>query len=167
MTLEEIRLAITSDSTMQHLIQLIHPKQWHSLDSQQQSVYSDVSSADLKLFRNVRDELSVDAINGIILRGSRIVLPAVLRRKVLDIANESHQGTVKTKKLLREKTWFPGIDALAKEVIGSCLSCQVNSPESLPEPVHMTTLPLCAMAYPQHRFPWTLSRWCLPTRGNR
>ena len=141
MTLENIKLATTSDSTMQYLTKLIQSNQWHSLDSQQQSVDSDVSLADRKLFRNVRDELSVDAINGLILRGSRIVLPAVLRRKALNIAHEGHQGLVKTKKLLREKVWFPGIDALAKEVIGSCLSCQVNSPESPPEPLHMTTLP--------------------------
>ena len=141
MTLEEIKLATTSDSTMQYLTKLIQFNQWHSLDSQQQSVDSDVSLADLKLFRNVRDELSVDAINGLILRGSRIVLPAVMRRKALNIAHEGHQGLVNTKRLLREKIWFPGIDALAKEVIGSCLSCQVNSPESRPEPLHMTTLP--------------------------
>ena len=79
MTLEEIKLATTSDSTMQYLTKLIQSNQWHSLDSQQQSVDSDVSLADLKLFQNVRDELSVDAINGLILHGSRIVLPAVLR----------------------------------------------------------------------------------------
>ena len=56
--------------------------------------------------------------------------------------HEGHQGLVKTKKLLRENIWFPGLDALAKEVMGSCLSCQVNSPESPPEPLHMTTFSL-------------------------
>ena len=64
-----------------------------------------------------------------------------MRGKALNIAHEGHQGLLKTKKLLREKIWFLGIDALAKEVLGSCLSCQVNSPESPPEPLHRTTLP--------------------------
>ena len=50
MTLEEIKLATTSNSTMQYLTKLTQSNQWHSLDSQQQSVDSDVSLADLKLF---------------------------------------------------------------------------------------------------------------------
>ncbi len=46
-----------------------------------------------------------------ILRGSRIF---ILQQKAIDIAHESHQGLVKTKSLLREKVWFPGIDEMTK-----------------------------------------------------
>ena len=59
----------------------------------------------------------------------------------MDIAHEGHQGLIKTKKLLREKIWFPGIDSLAQQVISSCFSCQATGPASRPEPIKMTDLP--------------------------
>ena len=53
----------------------------------------------------------------------------------------SHQGLVKTKRLLREKVWFPGIDLLAKRTIETCLACQANSPDNRPDPLQMSPLP--------------------------
>ena len=49
----------------------------------------------------VKDELSV--CDGVILRGSRILIPSSLRGKVLELAHEGHQGIVKCKQRLRSK----------------------------------------------------------------
>ena len=77
----------------------------------------------------------------IIPRGSRIILSERLRLKAIHIAHEDHQGLVKTKQLLREKVWYPGIDKLAKNAVDTCILCQANGPKCPPEPLRMTTLP--------------------------
>jgi len=58
------------------------------------------------------------------------------------LAHGGHQGIVKTKQLIRDKVWFPGIDKLAEEKVKNCLSCQAAS-NTLPplEPLRMTPLP--------------------------
>ena len=40
------------------------------------------------------------------LRGTRVILPAVLQAKAVELAHVGHHGIVKTKKLLHEKVWL-------------------------------------------------------------
>ncbi|XP_028412059.1 uncharacterized protein K02A2.6-like [Dendronephthya gigantea] len=47
----------------------------------------------------------------------------------------------KTKQLLREKVWYPGIDKDVKTEIDDCIPCQATSQNVTPEPLQMTTLP--------------------------
>ncbi|XP_064475533.1 uncharacterized protein K02A2.6-like [Ornithodoros turicata] len=44
--------------------------------------------------------------------------------EVAQLADRGHQGMVKTKQLIREKAWFPGIDKMAEAVVRSCEACQ-------------------------------------------
>ena len=90
---------------------------------------------------NVKDELTVSDESDIVLKNSCIVVPTVLRKKAISLAHEGHQGLVKTKQLLREKVWFPGIDQLAKRTIETCLACQANSTDNRPDPLQMSPLP--------------------------
>ena len=64
----------------------------------------------------MKDELAVTS-NGIILRGSRIVIPQSLQQRAIDIAHETHPGLSKTKALIREKVWFPNIDNMVKQTV--------------------------------------------------
>jgi hypothetical protein len=59
----------------------------------------------------------------------------------LSLAHEGHQGLVKTKRLVREKVWFPGIDAQAKSMIEKCIPCQAATPTKHHEPLQITKLP--------------------------
>ena len=59
---------------------------------------------------------------------------------MLDLAHEGHQGIVKTKKRLRSKVWWPGIDKEAEKKCRQCFGCQMVSkhvptikPTRLPE----------------------------------
>ena len=52
----------------------------------------------------------------LIIRGNRLVIPTKLRQQVISLAHEGHQGLIKTKKLLREKVWFPKIDTLTERM---------------------------------------------------
>ena len=90
-------------------------------------------------FKAVKDELCV--LGNLVLRGTRIVLPKVLRPKAMCIAHEGHPGIVVMKQLLRSKVWWPGIDAEAEKYCKSCHGCQLVSRPDPVEPMVRTTLP--------------------------
>ena len=140
MTLPEIQEATTRDVTLQCVAELIRNQSWNNFDSLTQQ-FQDVDITELKLFKRVKDDLTVNYETNIILRNNRIVIPTVLRDKAISIAHEGHQGLVKTKQLLREKIWFPGIDQAVKSMIDKCIACQANGPDSRPEPLQMSPLP--------------------------
>ena len=89
----------------------------------------------------MKDELLV--YKGTILRGNRIVVPNTLRNRAVDLAHVGHQGIVKTKQLIREKVWFPGVDKMVKEKVDCCLPCQAATTCKAQrlEPLRMTPLP--------------------------
>ena len=96
---------------------------------------------ELKCLHNVRDELSVSESGDLLLRDHRIIVPQVLRKRIIDIAHEEHQGITKTKALIREKVWFPAIDRLTESIIRDCLPCQATVIEHSKEPLIMSPLP--------------------------
>lgn len=53
---------------------------------------------------NVRNELSV--INGVLMKGDRLVIPSGLRDQVLRFAHKAHQGIARTKQQLRLIYWW-------------------------------------------------------------
>ena len=91
--------------------------------------------------KKVAEELTVNDETTIVLKGSRIVVQEKLCEQAVSIAHEGHQWLVKTKQLLREKVWFPGIDKYVKRVIDTCVACQANSRENCPDPLQMSPLP--------------------------
>ena len=97
MTLAEIQDATLGDPTLQQLAEVIRSQQWHSVlnnDSSSNDAKS-IDLQDLKAFHKIRHELTVTTNNDTILRGSRIVMPASLRHRALQLAHEGHQGLIK------------------------------------------------------------------------
>ena len=100
-----------NDKELQNLIKCVEEK---SIDHK---------DADLRKYSNVFNELAV--VDGLVLRGERIVVPQTLREAMVKIAHEGHQGILRTKQLLRAhvyetKTWrwsfgtsMPGIQPLS------------------------------------------------------
>lgn len=128
MTLEEIKQETKHDAEMQAVIKAVETDQW--------------SVSEVQNYKKLKEELCV--FNGLVLRRNRIVIPPNLRSKAVDLAHGGHQGIVKTKQLIIDQVWFPGIDKLAEEKAKNCLSCQAASTKSPPrEPLRMTPLP-CA-----------------------
>ena len=77
------------------------------------------------------------------MRGDRVVVPKVLRELLINFAHRSHQGIVKTKKLLRGTVWFPGIDDMVDTAVSHCLSCKAatHKPTESLEPLELSKLP--------------------------
>ena len=74
-------------------------------------------------------------VGKLVLRGDRIVIPQTIRKIVLEIAHEGHQGIVKTKSRLRTKVWWPKMDADAEKICKSCQACQLVGQYLAPEPM--------------------------------
>ena len=51
--------------------------------------------ADLKLFRKVKDDLTINHDNSVILRGNRIVIPTSIKNRTMVLEHEGHQGIVR------------------------------------------------------------------------
>ena len=138
MTLSEIQQKTSSDPTLQKVAELIQSDDWPQIS---QITDEEINIDDLKSFSRIKDELTVSEDSSVILRGSRLIIPMALRQQALGIAHEGHQGLVKTKQLLREKIWFPGIDSAVKQLIDNCVTCQANGPENRPDPLQISPLP--------------------------
>ena len=132
---EEIREATRKDTTLQEVMRLISTGQWDNLKP-----VEGVDPNTLRIFTNIRRELTSEDGN-LVLRGSRIVVPDAVQKRVVELAHEGHQGLVKTRSLLRSKVWFPRMDSLVDSVVKHCVPCQVATPKPSSEPLQMTPLP--------------------------
>ncbi len=75
------------------------------------------------------------------LRGTRLVIPRELRKRIVAIAHEGHVGARATKLRLRTKVWWPGIDKDVAKYVQACHGCQyVGRPEE-PESTIPSELP--------------------------
>ena len=126
MTLDEIIKATNSESTLKGLRAAIRLKRW--------------DSPVVQSFKSIKDELTVTS-QGVILRGTRIVIPKSLQQRAIDIAHEAHLGVEKTKSLVREKIWFPQMDTMVNNAIERCVACQGVGRANAPEPIATTNMP--------------------------
>jgi len=80
---------------------------------------------ELQVSAKVYDELVITE-TGSILKGT-ISKSRIPSNRVIELAHDGHQGIIKTKSLLREKVWFPGIDHLVENVVKHCIPCQAST----------------------------------------
>ena len=132
MTVAEIEEATKADATLQAVSKAIETGNWYE-GSQQSGVDTAVFAA----WEKLKNELTVK----VVLRGTRVAVPSKLQQRVVNLAHEGHQGVVKTKALLREKVWFPGIDQMVEKKVQSCSACLVSTPKAKREPLLMSPLP--------------------------
>ena len=87
----------------------------------------------LPAYKAVLTELA--EVEGVIMRGERIVVPVSLRPAAVELAHEGHQGMSKTKHLLRSKLWWPGMDGEVENFCRECYDCQLVGAPSRPPPM--------------------------------
>ncbi|KAF0290262.1 uncharacterized protein FJT64_011473 [Amphibalanus amphitrite] len=80
----------------------------------------------LRKYWPVHDRLSVD--DGLILCGTRVVVPASLRRSTMTSLHAGHLGKEKTKERARRVVFWPGMDASIEAVIKGCSRYQRELP---------------------------------------
>ena len=131
-TLSEIESATAKDPMLQAVMSAVKSGCWHKAPL-------DVSLSELSRYEQVKEQLT--CTDTVLLKSDRLVVPAMLQERIVDIAHEGHLGMVKTKALLREKVWFPCMDKMVETKVKACLPCQVVTPVYTREPLQMSVLP--------------------------
>lgn len=72
----------------------------------------------VKHYWHKRTALSVH--DGLLLRGTRLVMPANMRNDVLEKIHEGHQGVVKCRELAGQTVWWPGLSSQISELVRKC-----------------------------------------------
>ena len=99
----------------------------------------------LRDFWNYRDELSI--LDGLVLKGTRIVIPKECQDELLEKLHEGHFGVECTRLRARDSVFWPGINKDIEALIKSCEICQEHSRRNSKDPVLAREIPLV---------PWTL-----------
>ena len=82
------------------------------------------TNPDLKPYFDLRAELYM--AEGLILRIDRIIPSESLRDRIIQIAHkQGHLGINKTKEMIRQKYWFPAMNARIDTVVSTCFDCQI------------------------------------------
>lgn len=115
-----------------------------SMDDQEilnvkEGLYHNIWHDDVKLYKIFQNELCFH--EGILLRGTRIVIPSPLRKRVLDAAHEGHPGIVSMKSRLRTKVWWPRCDKDAENIVKACKGCTLVSAPGPPNRMKRRELP--------------------------
>ena len=84
---------------------------------------------DLRPYWSYRDDLAV--IDGVVMKGRYIIIPAVLKQQVLDQLHLNHMGIKKTKLLTHELVYWVNINTdIEKHIkIVTCLEFQQTQPK--------------------------------------
>ena len=79
----------------------------------------------LKPYWTYRDELSI--LDGLVLKGTRIIIPKNCREDVLQKVHEGHFGVERTKLRARDSVYWPQMNHDIETLIKSCAKCQEHS----------------------------------------
>ena len=78
---------------------------------------------------------------GILMWGSRVVVPTKLRERVLETLHEGHIGMVKMKGLSCGYVWWPNIDKDIEGTVQYCGGCQETANNPARAPLHRWDYP--------------------------
>lgn len=62
-------------------------------------------------------------MDGLLMRGRKLVAPLAPRDKLVKSAHASHMGIAKTKKRMREAYWWPAMDVHVERLVCECTEC--------------------------------------------
>ena len=128
--LEQVREESAQDDDLQQLTEIITtgwPQRMKDLPER------------LRNYWSFRDEMSVD--NGLVLKGTRIVIPGSMRQPILSKLHEGHQGSNKTKLRAKDTVYWHNINADIEKVCATCPTCQTHQPAQSTEPLMNQEIP--------------------------
>ena len=99
----------------------------------------DECSTNLKCYWNYRDELSI--LDGLLLKGMRIVIPDQCCEVILKKLHEGHFGIDRTKLRARDSVYWPSINKDMEILIKTYEKCQENSRRNAKDPVLPREIP--------------------------
>jgi hypothetical protein len=85
--------------------------------------------------------------DGLLLNGSRLVVPISLRQEVLAGIHDGHFGEVKCILRAKSAVYWPGCDEQIRNMVASCSTCQTHRHRNPAQPLRPVPLPV-------HAFQW-------------
>ncbi|XP_041469952.1 uncharacterized protein K02A2.6-like [Lytechinus variegatus] len=98
----------------------------------------------IRPYYSFRDELT--EIDGLIMKGNRLVVPSCLQKDMLDVLHQSHLGIVKIKARARQVLFWPGMSAQIEDKVARCITCQTTRKAQQSEPL---------IPHPMPNRPWS------------
>ena len=77
---------------------------------------------ELRKHWSAKDSFSVE--DGVLLKGSRIVIPEGMQQEVLKKLHEGHQGVTKTQLRAKSCVYWDGVNKDIEHMVESCTSCR-------------------------------------------
>ena len=127
--LNDIKVATARDMTLQVLPEYI-TNGWPSKDA---------FPVKVQAFYPASPDLSVT--DGMITKGSQIVIPESMQKEVLQKLHESRQGISRCLERAHDAVWWPGISKDINDLIAACDVCRSQRSTQQREPLRPTPLP--------------------------
>ena len=87
----------------------------------------------LNQYYHYRDEMTM--INGVILKGKRVVIPKKMQSEMLKIIHEGHLGIEKCKRRARDVLYWPNMNKDIEDLAGKCSVCMKHQYAQTKEPL--------------------------------
>jgi transposase InsO family protein len=126
--LETLQAESQADSTLQALSNYIRagwPKSMQDLPEELHSYWC------------FRDELTI--LDGLIMKGNRIVIPAELRAETLKRLHDAHQGITSTLQRARRTVYWPKMQDDITDMVNQCQECQIHAKKKPRPPERQVT----------------------------
>ena len=82
----------------------------------------------------------ISQVRGLLLKGSRLIIPSSMRLEILEQIHEGHQGIVKCRRRAKDSVWWPGLSNQVQDMVTSCRKCiEYRKPNR--EPMIPTAVP--------------------------
>ena len=117
MTIDKLRQEIQSDAAYKYLRQTVIGE-----------IKLDKLVGELSVYNYHRDNLTVGSDGLIMYKGSRFLVPDVLRPGLLKSLHTGHAGVMSMLLRAKECFWWPGLKLAIENIRASCLTCHENAP---------------------------------------
>ena len=128
--LEKVKKATEKDATHQQLLTTMK-NNWPK--SKQQCPLN------IQPFWDSRHDLTM--IDGLLLKGCRIVIPKSLQADILDKLHSAHQGMDRTKRRARQSCYWPGMNDQIEKMVKRCTECLRHKPSKKKEELQPHPVP--------------------------
>ena len=71
-----------------------------------------------KLYLQVAADLTIQ--NGLLLKGSRLVIPVAMQKTILGKIHEGHQGITKCRERAKQSVWWPSLSKQIEDLVEKC-----------------------------------------------
>jgi transposase InsO family protein len=129
-TMEKIKQSTSRDEALQTMMKMVY-EGWPSDKTQIPLI--------CKEYWPYRDEISCQ--DGIMYRGTRVIIPTSLRKQMLDQVHASHQGVDAAIRKARDAIYWPQINNDIKNTVATCNVCLEHQPSQQKEPMYSQPIP--------------------------